>query len=204
MTRRPAFSRAPAAPGVVATAERAPKTRLFAAAFALFLAGAGALWSQLPPEAVMLDKVKIPQTIKADQIDPVTLKEVTGDAVTWTANGVQYRGSAASKAEFAKKPDQYAAAHKKELYVRNFMLAMSTIWCPITDEVTPGGRKQVEGHGLKWESCCSFCDEEMHPENFKEAVAQLRKRAEASYQLTGGKYTEGAKSPVEGAIDENV
>jgi hypothetical protein len=171
----------------------------------LFTLAAGqASWAQLPPEAVMLDKVKIPQTIKADQIDPVTLEDVGADAVAWTSNGVQYKGAPASKTEFAKSPEKYVAAHKKELYVRNFMAAMSTIWCPITDEVTPGGRKQVDGHGLKWESCCSFCDEEMHPENFKEAVTQLRKRAEKSYELTGGKYTEGAKSPVEGAIDENV
>jgi hypothetical protein len=170
----------------------------------LALASCGALWSQLPPEAVMLDKVKIPQTLKPDQIDPVTLKDVEADAVSWSFDGVDYRGAAASKAAFTKDAETYAAAHKKELYVRNFMLAMSTIWCPITDEVTPGGRKQVDGHGLKWESCCSFCDEEMHPENFKEALSQLRKRAEKSYELTGGKYTEGAKSPVEGAIDENV
>ena len=179
-------------------------TRFIAAAAVLVMASCGALWSQLPPEAVMLDKVKIPQTIKPSQIDPVTLKDVEADAVSWTWKGVEYRGSAASKAAFAKDPETNAAAHKKELYVRNFMAAMSTIWCPITDEVTPGGRKQVDGHGLKWESCCSFCDEEMHPENFKEAVTQLRKRAEKSYELTGGKYTEGAKSPVEGAIDENV
>jgi hypothetical protein len=171
---------------------------------AVALVNANALFAQLPPEAVLLDKVKIPETLKPNQIDPVTLTEVAKDAVSWTANGVEYRGAATSKAEFAKDPAKYAAAHKKELYVRNFMLAMSTVWCPITDEVTPGGRKQVDGHGLKWESCCSFCDEEMHPENFKEAVAQLRKRAEKSYELTGGKYTEGAKSPVEGAIDENV
>ena len=160
--------------------------------------------AQLPPEAVLLDKVKIAETLKPNAIDPVTLEDAKADAVTWTWNGVEYQGAAASKAEFGKSPEKYAAAQKKELYVRNFMLAMSTVWCPITDEVTPGGRKQVDGHGLKWESCCSFCDEEMHPENFKEAIAQLRKRAEKSYELTGGKYTEGAKSPVEGAIDENV
>ena len=183
---------------------RLDRLSLVAAFAVLALASCETLWSQLPPEAVMLDKVKIPQTLKPGQIDPVTLEDVAGDAVSWTWNGVEYRGSAASKAEFAKSPEKHAAAHEKELYVRNFMLAMSTIWCPITDEVTPGGRKQVEGHGLKWESCCSFCDEEMHPENFKEAVTQLRKRAETSYELTGGKYTEGAKSPVEGAIDENV
>jgi hypothetical protein len=160
--------------------------------------------AQLPPEAVLLDKVKIPETLKPNQIDPVTLQDVAADAVSWTWSGTEYKGAADSKTEFAKDPAKYAAAHKKELYVRNFMLAMSTVWCPITDEVTPGGRKQVPGLGYKWESCCSFCDEEMHPENFKQAVGQLRKRAEKSYELTGGKYTEGAKSPVEGAIDENV
>jgi hypothetical protein len=176
----------------------------FVLAAVISLASGGALLAQLPPEAVLLDKVKIPETLKPNQIDPVTLEDVEADAVSWTWNGVEYKGASASKPVFTKEPEKFAAAHKRELYVRNFMLAMSTVWCPITDEVTPGGRKQVDGLGLKWESCCSFCDEEMHPENFKEALAQLRKRAEKSYELTGGKYTEGAKSPVEGAIDENV
>ncbi len=171
---------------------------------ALTLLAAGVALAQLPPEAVLLDKVKIPRKLDAVAIDPVTLEENAGGAVDWSHGGVPYRGVAASKDEFAKSPDKFVMAHKKELYVRNFMLAMSTIWCPITDEVTPGGRLQVEGHGLHWESCCSFCDEEMVPENFTEALEQLRKRAEASYQLTGGRYTEGASSPVEGAIDENV
>ncbi len=133
----------------------------------LLIAGQAA--AQLPPEAVLLDKVKIPETIQH---------------------------SADAEAE--------SPAAKKERYVQNFMLAMSSIWCPITDEVTPGGRKQVEGLGLTWESCCSFCDEEMLPENFVEAKETLRKRAELSYELTGGLYTEGASSPVEGAIDETL
>ena len=161
--------------------------------------------AQLPPEAVLLDKVKIPETIKSDQLCPVTLEEADLSAPTWTHDGVTYRGhDAASEAEFQKDPAKYATAAAKERYVRNFMLAMSTIWCPITDEVTPGGRKQVEGHGYNWESCCSFCDEEMLPENFTEALVQLRKRGELSFELTGGVYTEGASSPVEGAIDENI
>ena len=182
------------------------KTILSASALAIVasLLGAGVAIAQLPPEAVLLDKVKIPEQLKSDAIDPVTLEDNGDDAVAWSHGGVDYRGAAASKAAFEKDPDKFAAAHKKELYVRNFMLAMSTIWCPITDEVTPGGRTQVEGHGLTWESCCSFCDEEMDPANFGEALAQLRKRGEVSYELTGGKYTEGASSPVEGAIDETV
>ena len=156
--------------------------------------------AQLPPEAVLLDKVKIPETIKAD------------DPFEWAYDDVTYDG-AKPPSGFKGDAAEYAVAAKKERYVQNFMLAMSTIWCPITDEVTPGGRLKVEGLGYQWESCCSFCDEEMHPENFREALVQLRKRAETSWQLTSGKYTpmcsdevteNCAKSPVEGAIDENI
>ena len=161
--------------------------------------------AQLPPEAVLLDKVKIPEKIKAEEICPVSLEDSDPSAPTWTYEGITYRGHGGdTEGAFMKDPAKYAAAATKERYVRNFMLAMSTIWCPITDEVTPGGRKQVDGHGLTWESCCSFCDEEMLPENFTEALVQLRKRAETSFELTGGVYTEGASSPVEGAIDENI
>ena len=173
--------------------------------FALSALFAGASLSQLPPEAVLLDKVKIPETLKSVDLCPVTLEKSDTSAPTWSYKGVTYRGHEAdTAAAFNQDPDTFAAAAKKERYVQNFMLAMSTIWCPITDEVTPGGRKQVEGLGHTWESCCSFCDEEMVPENFNEALAQLRKRGELSYELTGGKYTEGASSPVEGAIDENI
>ena len=169
----------------------------------LFLAGQA--FAQLPPEAVLLDKVKIPETIKSTDLCPVSLQSSVESAPTWTYDGIAYRGhDAKTQAEFDTDPAKYAAAAKKERYVQNFMLAMSTIWCPITDEVTPGGRKQVEGLGHTWESCCSFCDEEMVPENFHEALVQLRKRGEASYELAGGLYTEGASSPVEGAIDDTI
>ena len=161
--------------------------------------------AQLPPEAVLLDKVKIPEKIRSEDLCPVTLETVDPQTATWTYRGVTYRGqSAQTHAQFEQDPDRYAEAAKQERYVRNFMLAMSTIWCPITDEVTPGGRKQVPGLGYTWESCCSFCDEEMVPENFEQALIQLRRRAETSYELTGGIYTEGASSPVEGAIDETI
>ncbi len=169
----------------------------------LLIAGPAA--AQLPPEAVLLDKVKIPETIKSDELCPVTLEASDPSAPTWAYEGVTYRGHASgTETEFRKDAAKFALGAKKERYVRNFMLAMSSIWCPITDEVTPGGRKQVAGLGLTWESCCSFCDEEMLPENFVEAKETLRKRAELSYELTGGLYTEGASSPVEGAIDETI
>ena len=152
-----------------------------------------------------MDKVKIPEMIKSTDICPVSLQASIESAPTWTYDGVTYRGhDVGTQAEFEKDSAKYAAGAARERYVQNFMLAMSTIWCPITDEVTPGGRKKVEGLGYEWESCCSFCDEEMLPDNFHEALVQLRKRGETSYELTGGLYTEGASSPVEGAIDDTI
>ena len=161
--------------------------------------------AQLPPDAVDLAKVKIPEAVKSTDFCPVKLVPSAADGETWTHAGVEYRGSEAGvKTAFASDPDGYAAKAAEERYVNNFMLAMSTIWCPITDEVTPGGRKQVDGLGYTWESCCSFCDEEMTPDNFDEALKDLERRAFESFELTGGIYTEGASSPVEGAIRDDV
>jgi hypothetical protein len=159
--------------------------------------------AQLPPDAVDLALVKIPETLKAEDLDPVTLEPSAAGGETWVHAGVTYRAAkGGSKEAFLADPAKFAAAAAKERWVQNFMLAMSTIWCPITDEVTPGGRKQVEGLGHKWESCCSFCDDEMREENFPDALKRLRERAEEAFELTGGTYVEGAKSPVEGAIRE--
>ena len=171
-------------------------------AAALFVAPAGA---QLPPDAVDLAKVKIPEALKSTDLCPVKLVPSIADGETWNHNGVDYRGSEPGvQTTFTGDPDSFAAKAAEERYVNNFMLAMSTIWCPITDEVTPGGRKQVDGLGYTWESCCSFCDEEMLPENFDEALENLRERAVESFELTGGIYTEGASSPVEGAIRDDI
>lgn len=160
--------------------------------------------AQLPPDAVDLSLVKIPETQKSEDLCPVHLVPSAADGETWDYKGVHYRGSAAgSKTTFLEDPDGYAAAAQKQRYINNFMTAMSTIWCPITDEVTPGGRRQVEGLGYKWESCCSFCDEEMSAESFEVALEKLKERAEEAFELTGGRYTEGASSPVEGAIKED-
>lgn len=172
------------------------------AALALF--PTGALFGQLPPEAVDLALVKIPETLKSQDLCPVHLVPSIAGGETWEYKGIAYRGSEpGSKTQFMTKPDAYASAAAKRRWIDNFMLAMSTIWCPITDEVTPGGRKQVPGLGYKWESCCSFCDEEMHEDNFREAVKRLKERAEKAYELAGGAYVEGATSPVEGAIRED-
>jgi hypothetical protein len=77
---------------------------------------------------------------------------------------------------------------------------MSPVWCPVTDEVTPGGMTQWERNGYIFESCCAFCDETVQEEDFPQAIKRLKERAEKCYELIGAKYTENAKSPVEGAI----
>ena len=172
-------------------------------ALALLL-GAASVSAQLPPEAVDLALVKIPERMKSADLCPVHLVPSIADGETWEHEGVSYRGSqAGAKAAFMSDPAKYSTAATKERWTENFMLAMSTIWCPITDEVTPGGRKQVEGHGYTWESCCSFCDEEMSPDNFTDALDSLRTRAGESFELTGGVYNNDAKSPVEGAIKDD-
>lgn len=172
-------------------------------ATAAILVGAAAL-AQLPPDAVDLAKVKIPETLKSTDLDPVTLEPSAAEGETWEYDGIAYRaGDHGSKQTFLAEPAKYAAAAGEERWIRNFMLAMSTIWCPITDEVTPGGRKQIEGLGYKWESCCSFCDDEMRADNLDAALERLRERAEESFDLTGGVYVDDAASPVEGAIKED-
>ncbi len=65
----------------------------------LFLAGQA--FAQLPPEAVLLDKVKIPETIKSTDLCPVSLEASVESAPTWTHDGVAYRGhDANTQAEF--------------------------------------------------------------------------------------------------------
>ena len=123
-------------------------------ALLLGLSAAGPVTAQLPPEAVDLALVKIPEVEKSEDLCPVHLVPSDPAAESWNHDGVNYRGSeTGAKSAFIEDPAKYASAAKKQRYVNNFMLAMSSIWCPITDEVTPGGRKQVEGLGFNWESC---------------------------------------------------
>lgn len=161
-----------------------------------------AVRAQLPPDAVKLDKVKISEAQKSTELCPVHLVPSSPEGPTWTHKGIEYRGSSAdSEAEFMKDPDGYAEKAHQARYVNNFVTAMSTIWCPVTDEVTPGGLTKWTVDGVTWESCCDFCDATVADEDFPFALERLKARAEKSYSLTGGKYTEGASSPVEGAID---
>jgi hypothetical protein len=162
---------------------------------------AGAARAQLPADSVMLDKVKIPEKQKSVDLCPVYLVPSDPKLPTWEYKGVTYRGSKPdAKEKFLADPDKYAKAAAKERYVNNFMQAMSIVWCPVTDEISPGGMTQWKKLGYTWESCCGFCDDSVTDEDFPTALKKLRTRAEKSYELVGAKYTEGAKSPVEGAI----
>jgi hypothetical protein len=157
--------------------------------------------AQLPADAVMLDMVKIPEAQKSIDLCPVYLEPSDPKLPTWEYKGVTYRGSKPDAQEkFLKDPDKYAEAAKKQRFINNFMQAMSAVWCPVTDQITPGGLMQWKRHGLTFESCCGFCDENWKEENFAEGFDNLKKRAAQTYELIGAKYTEGAKSPVEGAI----
>jgi YHS domain-containing protein len=158
-------------------------------------------FAQLPADAVELEKLKIPEAQKSVDLCPVYLTPSDPSLETWTYNGVNYRGSKPdAKEKFFKNPDQYVEQATKQRFINNFMSAMSTVWCPVTDQMTPGGMKQWNKHGYIWESCCGFCDENAKEEDFKDGLERLRKRAEETYRLIGARYVEGAKSPVEGAI----
>jgi hypothetical protein len=174
---------------------------LYRLTFTLLLVLAISGFAQLPSDAVMLDKVKIPETQKSVELCPVYLVDSDPKLPTWEYKGITYRGSKPDAQEkFLKEPDKYAKAAEKQRFINNFMQAMSTVWCPVTDQITPGGMMQWKRLGLTFESCCAFCDENFKEENFQEGLEKLKKRAEKTYELIGAKYTEGASSPVEGAM----
>jgi hypothetical protein len=157
--------------------------------------------AQLPSDAVMLDKVKIAEKQKSVDLCPVYLVASDPKLPAWEYKGVKYRGSQSDAREkFLKDPDKFAKAAEKQRFINNFMQAMCGVWCPVTDEITPGGMTQWKRLGLTFESCCAFCDESVSEDDFPEALKKLKARAEKTYQLIGAKYTENAKSPVEGAI----
>jgi hypothetical protein len=179
--------------------------KMWMAVAALMLAAPGVL-AQLPPDAVQLDKVKISEKVKSQDLDPVTLKPADPALGTFEHKGIVYGMSdAASRTAFMKSPDTFAEQAAKARWEQNFIQSMSVIWCPVTDEISPGGNTKWNKIGLQWESCCQFCNDTVTDEDFPRAVERLKVRAGKSWDLIGGaKYTEGAKSPVEGAINLNA
>src|SRR3954462_435749 len=85
--------------------------------------------AQLPPDAVMLDKVKIPEKQKSIDLCPVYLETADAKGEAWEYRGVKYRGSKPdAKARFFKDPDKFAKVADKQRFVNNFMQAMSAVW----------------------------------------------------------------------------
>ena len=101
---------------------------------------AGVVTAQLPPDAVMLDKVKVSEAQKSHELDPVTLEAADESLGAFEHNGVTYGMSKAdSKDVFLSDPDKYADLHDRARWEYNFVHSMSEIWCPVTDEISPGG-----------------------------------------------------------------
>ena len=96
--------------------------------------------AQLPADAVMLYKVTIPEKQKSVDLCPVHLVPSDPMLPTWSYKGVTYRGHTAdAHAEFGKDPDRYAEVARYKRWENNFVNTMSIIWCPVTDELNPGG-----------------------------------------------------------------
>jgi len=162
----------------------------------------GFAFAQLPPEAVQLDKVKIAEKIKTNQFDPVTGELADESLPTFEHNGVTYgQSKAMSKEKFEANPDKYTSGADKARWELNFTHSMSIIWCPVTDEISPGGNTLWNEIGLTWESCCQFCNDTKAPEDFPRALKRLQVRAEDAFKLQGVHYVNDATSPVQGAID---
>lgn len=164
---------------------------------------AGLAMAQLPPDAVMLDKVKVSEQQKSHELDPVTLEAADAALGTFEYDGVTYGMSKAdSKDVFMTDPAGYADKHSRARWEFNFTKSMSEIWCPVTDEISPGGNIKWTMLDLSWESCCQFCNDTKTDEDFPRALERLKVRATKAYNLMGTPiYTEGASSPVEGAIN---
>src|SRR5262245_5342651 len=81
----------------------------------ILLAMASAAFAQLPSDAVMLDKVKIPEAQKSVDLCPVYLEPSDPKLPAWEYNGVSYRGARADAQEkFFKDPDKYAKAAERQ------------------------------------------------------------------------------------------
>ncbi|MFP6584810.1 MAG: hypothetical protein VCD00_19915 [Candidatus Hydrogenedentota bacterium] len=158
--------------------------------------------AQLPPDAVKLDRVKIAEKIKPENFCPVHNEYAESPVSTWEHAGVTYGGNKAECADlFAKDADGFHAKAEQARWELNFVHSMSPIWCPVTDEISPGGNTKWEVIGLTWESCCQFCNDTKTDEDFPRALKVLQARAAKAFGLQGNKYVNDASSPVQGAID---
>ena len=145
--------------------------------------------AQLPRDCVMLYKLKILEKQKSIDLCPVHLKPSDPDLPSWTYKGVTYRGHKVdAQATFMKNPQKFVEVARAKRWENNFVSSMSMIWCPVTDEVNPGGGLLWKRLGLQWESCCKFCNEDVRESDFPNALKLLKERALLAYKATGGVY----------------
>lgn len=156
----------------------------------------------LPPDAVDLSKVKIAEFQKAIDLCPVTLAPPDPLLPIFEHEGIPYRAfSKEAENQFKANPDSYLEAAKYQRWENNFLRAMSPIWCPVTDQVNPGGFGKYRQRGLDWQVCCQFCNPAFVPDCFALAEKRLKERAKKAYELTGGAYSATPISnPIEGAL----
>jgi len=174
--------------------------RVFLIATLICASHTPSLRAQLPATAINLAKLKISERQKPTDLCPVHLVQADPKLPTWTHKGVKYRGHTLScQSEFEKAPQNYIEDARYQRWENNFIADMSTVWCPVTDEVA-GGFLKWERLGIKWESCCRFCNATVSESQFPAALKRLEMRARQAYTETGGKYTVGARDPLEGAV----
>lgn len=148
-----------------------------------------------------LSLLKIPEKVTSADFCPVHLVPSDKGLPIWIHKGVEYRGHAPDcQGAFEANPDELASSARYARWEKNFIDSMSIFWCPVTDEINPGGLLQWKRLGITWESCCPFCNLSFSEGDFELALKRLRARARTAYEKTGGKYVVGAASPIEGAI----
>ena len=105
----------------------------------LTLACVSAARAQLPPEAVILAKLKIPEAQKSVDLCPVHLVPSGEQLPAWKYKGAEYRGhTPRCQAEFKKDPDKYVEAARARRWENNFVSVMSVIWCLLEVQVKHG------------------------------------------------------------------
>ena len=111
---------------------------------------------QLPPDAMDLSLLKIPEKVTSADFCPVHLVPSDKGLPIWIHKGVEYRGHAPDcQGAFEANPDELASSARYARWEKNFIDSMSIFWCPVTDEINPGGLLQWKRLGITWESCCS-------------------------------------------------
>ena len=182
-------------------ANRRPSWTAFLALAAWLLVHSPATAQLLPPEAVDLSKVKIEEKIAAADLCPVALTAPNPTVAAFERQGTRYRfSSEAARNQFVHSPEGFIAAANHARWQTNFVRAMSPVWCPVTDQVNPGGFGEFDQLGLKWRTCCQFCKPEVVPDCYTVSLARLKERANTAYELTRGVYAQKAPNPIAGAL----